>query len=330
MAPDQSSLPPLTTPSSRRSRRSSTTSESPVNGTGTPPAHLSPSVTSLAAAAAVNAGIQSEDRRPSTGSLFGGPAYGRRRSSVRHNIALNDPAMPSPGELAMSPGARAHAQQPGFAGQTGSGSPTRHVRAPSLGELHQELESEQEAQVVSRSVDFPANVADAAQNRLLSMIRQQEVQIQLLQSQVPQGTSAIDDSNPPSNANSRSQTPAMTGVLPIRTAGAASMQRQTSTSRRTSHSLSTTGEDHHAAPTSAASLHLPSPVVGGFRDESAFYQAETQNLTRENQMLKHRIRELERRLAGVAEGSHVPSLHSTLSAESRLDVGSSGDGEAAQ
>lgn len=28
------------------------------------------------------------------------------------------------------------------------------------------------------------------------------------------------------------------------------------------------------------------------RDESAFYQAETQNLTRENQMLKMRIREL--------------------------------------
>lgn len=30
----------------------------------------------------------------------------------------------------------------------------------------------------------------------------------------------------------------------------------------------------------------------GGRDESAFYQAETQMLTRENQMLKHRIREL--------------------------------------
>jgi hypothetical protein len=32
-------------------------------------------------------------------------------------------------------------------------------------------------------------------------------------------------------------------------------------------------------------------VLGG-RDESAFYQAETQMLTRENQMLRHRIREL--------------------------------------
>lgn len=36
-------------------------------------------------------------------------------------------------------------------------------------------------------------------------------------------------------------------------------------------------------------------VLGG-RDESAFYQAETQMLTRENQMLRHRVRELGRSL----------------------------------
>lgn len=33
-------------------------------------------------------------------------------------------------------------------------------------------------------------------------------------------------------------------------------------------------------------------LLGGTRDECAFYQAETQTLTRENQMLKQRIREL--------------------------------------
>jgi hypothetical protein len=33
-------------------------------------------------------------------------------------------------------------------------------------------------------------------------------------------------------------------------------------------------------------------LLGGTRDESAYYQAETQMLTRENQMLKARIREL--------------------------------------
>jgi hypothetical protein len=165
------------------------------------------------------------------------------------------------------------------------------------------------------------------------MIRQQEAQIQLLQSQVPQSTSAIDDSNPPSDANSRSQTPAMTSVLPIRTARPASLQRQRSTSRHNSHSLAAAGEDHHATPTSAASFHLPSPVVGGFRDESAFYQAETQTLTRENQMLRHRIRELERLLAeatGAVEGGHVPSLHSSLSTESRMETDKPADQDDAQ
>ena len=33
-------------------------------------------------------------------------------------------------------------------------------------------------------------------------------------------------------------------------------------------------------------------LAGGSRDESAYYQAETQTLTRENQMLRMRIREL--------------------------------------
>jgi hypothetical protein len=37
---------------------------------------------------------------------------------------------------------------------------------------------------------------------------------------------------------------------------------------------------------------LPGSASATGRDESAFYQAETQNLTRENQMLKQRIREL--------------------------------------
>jgi len=39
--------------------------------------------------------------------------------------------------------------------------------------------------------------------------------------------------------------------------------------------------------------------MGGTRDDAAFYQAETQTLQRENQMLKMRIREL---------GEHVLSL----------------------
>lgn len=50
-------------------------------------------------------------------------------------------------------------------------------------------------------------------------------------------------------------------------------------------------------------------MLGGARDESAFYQAETQMLTRENQMLKQRIRELERQLS---DHNPTPSGHSGL------------------
>ena len=73
------------------------------------------------------------------------------------NIQLNDPAVPAPGEMVLesqaSTVARSASPLP-FAGGSpllggppaGGGDP--HHRTPSLGELHQELEAEQEAQVV--------------------------------------------------------------------------------------------------------------------------------------------------------------------------------------
>lgn len=58
------------------------------------------------------------------------------------------------------------------------------------------------------------------------------------------------------------------------------------------------------------------PFSLGGRDESAFYQAETQMLTRENQMLRHRIRDLERQLEGLSGGAssvtREPAHHSGL------------------
>jgi len=97
---------------------------------------------SLAAAAALNAGIQNEEsrRRSGSSSVRGGVDRARRRSSIRMNLNLNDPTLPAPGELQMSPSGRTRIQ--------GLPSP-HHERAPSLGELHQELEYEQEGQVVS-------------------------------------------------------------------------------------------------------------------------------------------------------------------------------------
>jgi hypothetical protein len=53
----------------------------------------------------------------------------------------------------------------------------------------------------------------------------------------------------------------------------------------------------------------------GGRDESAFYQAETQMMVRENQMLRQRIRELERQVADLHANSsitHEPATPSQL------------------
>lgn len=64
------------------------------------------------------------------------------------NLQLNDPAVPGPGEMAAEQPPSAQRMSP----QLLSGSPMtadpHHHRAPSLGELHQELEAEQEAHVV--------------------------------------------------------------------------------------------------------------------------------------------------------------------------------------
>jgi hypothetical protein len=196
------------------------------------------------------------------------------------NLNLNDPAMPAPGEMQRSPSARSRG----------------HERAPSLGELHQELEYEQEGQV----------------NRLLNMIRQQQAHISTLQAtQQPPSSSAVDDSTPTSERSMslpQSAHPSHAAISPLPLSpmpttnqprshspfGLASISRQSSfadRSRRGSH----TGSPALRPMSGQGGVHdyndmLPGSATG--RDESAFYQAETQNLTRENQMLKLRIREL--------------------------------------
>lgn len=80
------------------------------------------------------------------------------------NLQLNDPALPAPGEMVSAeqphPNLTSYSAMPastlayGRASPRSMGSPIipsrdlGHNRAPSLGEIHQELEQEQEAQVV--------------------------------------------------------------------------------------------------------------------------------------------------------------------------------------
>ena len=135
------------------------------NGTHSPSPH-SPSrhasSSSLAAAATINAGFQNaESRRSSTSSNRGRPSQVSRteRERRRSNAFLGsfDPALPGPGELQVGD-LRAQSHQGvnlpfRSASPQAMGSPImggQRDRAPSLGELHQELEAEQEAQVVSR------------------------------------------------------------------------------------------------------------------------------------------------------------------------------------
>ena len=70
------------------------------------------------------------------------------------NLQLNDPSLPAPGEM-INEGQIATYRTASPHSITGSpvmasGGDPRHFRTPSLGEIHQELEQEQEAQVVRR------------------------------------------------------------------------------------------------------------------------------------------------------------------------------------
>jgi hypothetical protein len=276
MPPDINSLPPspLQSPSNGTSRNQSPSASR----------NIASSPHSLAATAAMNAGIQNEEtRRSSSGSMRREVDRARRRSSIRMNLNLNDPAVPAPGEMQRSPSVRT----------TGLPHSPHHERAPSLGELHQEIEYEQEGQV----------------NRLLNMIRQQQSQITTLQANQQQpSSSAVDDSTPTSERSMslpQSGYPSYGAISPLpitnqpRSHSPFGLNRG-SISRQSSFADRSRGGSHTGSPalrpmSGIGGVHdyndmLPGSATG--RDESAFYQAETQNLTRENQMLKMRIREL--------------------------------------
>ena len=137
--PDLNSLPP----SSPHSSYSAADDTSP-----------SPRSASLAATATVNFGLQNPSRRSSTSSNRnrGSPTVARQRS-IAMNQSFNDPTLPAPGELQLGDGRLAQSfrtaspQSLSRSPTVGTGDP-HHNRAPSIGELHQELEQEQEAQVV--------------------------------------------------------------------------------------------------------------------------------------------------------------------------------------
>lgn len=139
------------------------------------------------------------------------------------------------------------------------------------------------------------------------MIRQQQFELQRLQASnaaAPESTSAVSERsgrNTPQPSASQASLP--TAIPPPATVTpVGSYPRSPSFPR---HRGSTDFSRRSRTPSRGASPRIRSTSISaesgdwflGGRDESAFYQAETQMLTRENQMLRHRIREL---------GMHLP------------------------
>ncbi|KAL7938117.1 hypothetical protein V8C35DRAFT_290944 [Trichoderma chlorosporum] len=299
---------------------------------------------SLHAAAAMNAGLQREpSRRSSNSSLARSLASppSRRRSTILMNLQLNDPSVPAPGEMFQD---HMRASPQPYGGGIPSES-SRHIRTPSLGELHQELEAEQEGHVVSykQTPSFvntsgggiEANGAQNLQNRLLNMIREQQLELQRLQASHPQATggesatASVAGSERPHRSlpvpiSTQSPTgnhvPSVSGSSfsrsPIFPHHRNSMEMARADIQRRSRTPS-----RNASPRlRATSISAESGDWSLFRDESAFYQAETQMLTRENQMLRHRIRELEKQVSELSPSSPGPNEPSVPSNLTRASI----------
>lgn len=127
------------------------------------------------------------------------------------------------------------------------------------------------------------------------MIRSQQTQLQHLQQQLPSHSTAIDDSAP-----ALSQLPSVPPLLPSGGSRPSAQITSALSSRRGSRPSS-----QAASPSLRPSVDSPRGTEGlegitglgesprrGSRDEGAFYHAEAMMLSRENQMLRQRIRDL--------------------------------------
>lgn len=305
MAPDLNSLPPS-------SRTMNGEANIAMAGETSPSQSQSRSASiSLQAAATMNAGLQHEPSRRSSSSSLSrhrqSPHAGRRRSAVLMNLQLNDPSVPGPGEMVIE-GHRAMSPQSMSGSPLLTGGDPHHNRTPSLGELHQELEAEQEAQV----------------NRLLQMIRQQQVQLTQLQAAQGQTQSSVaaEDATSTSERSSVLPTPFPPPRSPVLSHPRSSFDTSRGDLRPSRTPSRGTSSPRIRSTSITAETGEPWHLSG--RDESAFYQAETQSLVRENQMLRHRIRELERQLSEAQAANNnitreplQPSqlLHSTSASE---------------
>lgn len=297
MPPDLNSLPlsPRHTLQSGMASRSMSSASHQPDSDNNNSSVSRPSTHSLAAAATLNA----TDRRSSSNAnspRLDRRSSDRRRSQVAMNLNLNDPTVPSPGELFNSDRPFSNGLSINNSASIGprhvyTSADPHHRRQPSIGDIHNELEQEQEAQV----------------NRMLGLIRAQQQQLDTLRAtQTAYGppptsstSSAVDDTTPQSERafNFSSVHPAVGSVprppgrLSREPSSASVHQRSPVLRPRPSHD----GHDWPESPSDSMRRNSSSRR-SSLRDESAYYQAETANLQRENQLLRNRIRELEKQL----------------------------------
>ena len=130
------------------------------------------------------------------------------------------------------------------------------------------------------------------------MIRVQQDQISALQS--PVSDTQHSPSMPQSQADTARGEPSLSGSS-IHAAPPSPLQRPANLSRHSSRGLSIASSPS-LRPGSSGHGH-DEWLSGTSRDEGAFYQAESHMLQRENQMLKHRIRELGKSSSPAKTGS---------------------------
>lgn len=130
------------------------------------------------------------------------------------------------------------------------------------------------------------------------MIRQQQLELQRLQASNPNASHGVSVED--SSAIADRPTPPPTHTL-ISTQPVGSYPRSPVFHHRPSLEMARADLQRRSrTPSRGASPRLRSTSISaessdwalGGRDESAFYQAEAQMLTRENQMLRHRIHDL--------------------------------------
>ncbi|KAI5785064.1 hypothetical protein DFH27DRAFT_487638 [Peziza echinospora] len=182
---------------------------------------------------------------------------------------------------------------------TSSPGPQRLPRQPSsdFAELHNELEIEQEAAV----------------NRLLNMIRLQQIQNQHAQG-TDDGNSSTGATFDSASTTTRARSPGISSSSALRT----SLSRQSSFNyHRPASRSSSTHATSSPSLLPAANTSIPIEegqwLLGGSRDEAGFYMAETQMLTRENEMLKKRIRELEKQVSELKKPEAKTATSTTAS-----------------